>query len=128
MLNDANSFVDRLGIYFWVFLVAIVGALLNIGARKDKSTRRKIGGLITGALTSCFFGWISFEVIRHIHQSEQVALAGCGFFAWKGAEWINALLDKVIDSRLKKRDSGWGDRYSDYDDMPPMPRNINDER
>ncbi|WP_169976253.1 phage holin family protein [Campylobacter sp. RM16191] len=125
MTNDFNI-VKEMGIYFWVLVIGLIGGLLNIGSCPSKSTGHKAANLIVGTASSMFLGWISFEIVDHIYQSEKVALAACGFFAWKGAEWINALLDKVIDSRLKKRDDWYSDRYSDYDYTPPIPRNEED--
>ena len=126
MTNDFNIMKEA-GIYVWVVIVGLIGGLLNIGSNPNKSAGHKATNLIAGTLSSMFIGWISFEIVRHIYGSEKVALAACGFFAWKGAEWVNALINKVVYNRLKKRDSGWGDRYSDYDDMPPMPRNMKEE-
>nr|DAN57554.1 MAG TPA: holin [Caudoviricetes sp.] len=54
---------------------------------------------------------MGYEVIKFIWQSQQVALAGCGFFAWKGATWIGITLDKIIDkfvdSKLRRSDDGF---------------------
>ena len=106
MTKHIEKINEYLGEYKWVVLVGLAGGLLNIGASPTKSTSRKWLDLLIGVVSSGFFGWISYEVIKFIWQSPQVALAGCGFFAWKGATWIgitsDKLIDKCIDSKLKK--------------------------
>lgn len=102
MLNSDNNIIQSLGIYFYVFIVGLIGGLLNVGARKDKSTARKYTDLGIGILSSGFFGWIGFEVINFLYQNERLALAGCGFFAWKGAVWFGELIDKIVDTKLKR--------------------------
>lgn len=101
-MNTNTTITEILGIYLWVFIIGLVGGFLNIGQRNDKPASHKTINLIIGTLSSIFFGWISFEVVFFIYASEKLALAACGFFAWKGADWINVLIDKVIDNKLNK--------------------------
>ncbi|MBE2985562.1 hypothetical protein CCAL12920_00650 [Campylobacter sp. RM12920] len=115
-----SDILKEVGIYLWVFAVGLIGGLLNIGANPNKTTGHKAINFTVGVISSIFIGWVSFEVIRFIYKDSQVALAGAGFFAWKGTDWVNALTDKIIYRRLKKGDG-------DYDDIPPMPRNMKDE-
>lgn len=115
MINELNTFFDKLGIYAWVLLVGLTGALLNAGNRQNKSTKRKVGDFIVGLISSCFFGWIGFEVIRFIYRDAQIAIAGCGFFAWKGTVWVEAIVEKALNKFIdSKPKGGWSaDRYGD---------------
>ncbi|MBR8461459.1 hypothetical protein KDE12_01155 [Campylobacter sp. faydin G-105] len=102
-MNNLNEVKDSLGVYLWVAGIGLIGALLNVGARANKSTGRKIIDLIIGSLSSMFLGWIVYEVVFFIYNKEKLALAACGFFAWKGTEWVNVLIDKLIDKYISKR-------------------------
>ncbi|MGH1601759.1 phage holin family protein [Campylobacter majalis] len=97
-----NSLDEFLGNYKWVLSVGFIGGLLNIGSRADKTTGRKFADLVIGLISSMFFGWISYEVILFIWASDKVALAGCGFFAWKGATWVGEKVDKFVDNKIER--------------------------
>ncbi|WP_169777790.1 hypothetical protein [Campylobacter curvus] len=98
-LNDLFDILDR---YKGVIAIGFIGAMLNIGSRPDKGIGRKIMDLLIGLLSSIFFGWISYEVVKFIWQSEGLALAACGFFSWKGATWIGEKIDLFIDAKINK--------------------------
>ena len=116
MTEHIEKINEYLGEYKWVIAVGIIGGLLNVGSNPNKSTGRKWLDNLIGVISSGFFGWMGYEVIKFIWQSQQVALAGCGFFAWKGATWIGITLDKIIDkfvdSKLRRSDDG-----SDFDNQ-----------
>ena len=117
MTEHIEKINEYLGEYKWVIIVGIIGGLLNVGSRPDKSTSRKWLDLLIGVVSSGFFGWMGYEIIKFMCQSPQVALAGCGFFAWKGATWIgitsDKLIDKLIDNKLKGNNDDDFDYYED---------------
>lgn len=100
-MQQGKDFIDSLGVYIYVILVAIIGGLLNTKEKAKRSTGRKVADFIVGLISSCFFGWMGFELINFIYQNEKIALAGCGFFAWKGTEWIETLIERILDKLLK---------------------------
>lgn len=124
-MNNLNIDKDT-ATYLWVIFIGLTGGLLNVGERKDKSVSRKITTLATGTFSSMFLGWIAYETAFYFTHSEKFGLAVCGFFAWKGAMWVNELVDKVIDSKLKRRDEDWYE-YKRYDEIP-MPRNLDEDQ
>lgn len=117
-MSNNKDILDVLGVYIWVALVGFIGGILNIGTSPHKSTGHKWLNLIVGILSSMFCGWISFEIILYAYGHERLALATCGFFAWKGADWANVLADKAVDkfldAKLKTKEY---DEYNDY--IPP---------
>lgn len=96
-----NSLDEYLGKYKWVLAIGLIGGLLNVGSRPDKGLGRKVIDLLLGIASSVFFGWISYEVILFIWKENGVALAGCGFFAWKGATWFGEKVDKWVDAKIE---------------------------
>lgn len=116
-----DNISEQLGSYKWVLTVGFIGGLLNIGSRPDKSTKRKITDLVIGLISSMFFGWISYEVILFVWSSDRVALAGCGFFAWKGATWVGEKVDKFIDSKITNNK---GSHINQYDEIEPRFRDL----
>lgn len=114
-----NSLDNYLGKYKWVLAIGLIGGLLNVGSRPDKSVGRKVMDLVIGIASSVFFGWISYEIILFIWKENGVALAGCGFFAWKGATWFGEKVDKFVDAKIdaEKRKGGF---YDETDNERPV--------
>lgn len=107
-----NELLDTIEKYKGVILIGLIGAMLNIGSRPDKSIRRKILDFLIGIASSIFFGWIGYEVAKFIWQSEGLALAVCGFFSWKGATWVGEKVDLAVDTFVKRR------KYEEFNSKP----------
>ena len=90
--------VDKLGFYIWVLLIGLTGGVLSWANGSKKKT---IDGVI-GTFTSMFLGWIGYELVYAWQKDERIALATCGFIAWRGAEWIRQTVDNAIKSKLNK--------------------------
>lgn len=114
-----NSLDSYLGKYKWVLAIGLMGGLLNVGSRPDKSVGRKVVDLLLGIASSVFFGWISYEIILFIWKENGVALAGCGFFAWKGATWFGEKFDKFVDAKIEATKRK-GDYYGECDSDRPL--------
>ena len=48
-----------------------------------------------------------------------MALAGCGFFAWKGATWFGEKFDKFVDAKIEATKRK-GDYYGECDSDRPL--------
>lgn len=108
-LNDLFDVIEK---YRGIILIGLIGAMLNIGSRPDKSIGRKTIDLLVGIASSVFFGWISYEVVKFIWQSEGLASAACGFFSWKGAAWVGEKVDLAVDTFIKQR------KYEEFNNKP----------
>ncbi|WP_295148275.1 hypothetical protein [uncultured Campylobacter sp.] len=107
--------IDKLGFYIWVLFIGFTGGILGWAAEGEKKI---IDGVI-GTFTSMFLGWIGYELVSAWLKDEKIALATCGFIAWRGAEWIRQTVDVAIKSKLN---NGGPDGYDDADDLPRPPK------
>ena len=105
-----DNILEEIGLYFWVVLVGLVGGLLNMASSKQKGAQRLISALV-GTASSMFVCWLAYETTFYFTQAPKFSLAVGGFFAWRGAEWATAMIDKAID---KKIDGINGSRYDNY--------------
>ena len=108
-----DSILEEIGFYFWVFIVGVVGGLLNLanGGKGGRSKLHRALNALIGTLSSMFVCWLAYEVAHFFTQAPKFSLAIGGFFAWRGAEWVTAMIDKAID---KKIDGINGSRYDNY--------------
>lgn len=108
--------LESIGFYFWVFIVGVCGGILNLAhsGKSGKSSLHRALNALIGTLSSMFVCWLAYEAALYFTQAPKFSLAIGGFFAWRGAEWATAMIDKAID---KKIDSINGSRYDSYDDF-----------
>ena len=100
-----ENLIDKLGFYVWVICVGFIGGVLGaIG-----SDKKKIVDGVVGTFTSMFLGWIGYEVVNAWLKDEKIALATCGFVAWRGAEWIRGVVDEMIKAKLEKNQDNTND-------------------
>lgn len=92
--------IDKLGFYAWVIVVGFIGGILGLASKG----RRKIADFIIGTITSMFLGWIGYEIINAFAKNEKIALASCGFIAWRGAEWVRNVFDEILKNKVKDDD------------------------
>ncbi|MGP1484903.1 MAG: phage holin family protein [Campylobacter sp.] len=90
--------LDRAGIYLWVFMIGLIGGAL--GFIGNSSTKKRIIDAVIGTFTSMFLGWIGYEIVNAWSKDERIALASCGFIAWRGAEWIRQIVDNFIKNKI----------------------------
>ncbi|CAD7288196.1 hypothetical protein [Campylobacter suis] len=108
-----------------VLLVGFIGGMLNLADPK-KSITHNILNIITGVFGSMFLCWIAYEVAFYFIHDNSMCLAVGGFFAWRGANWANETVDKLIKSKIESSNKDYP-TYDDYNKIPPMPRNLDDE-
>lgn len=120
--GEVDSLIEEIGFYFWVIMVGVFGGLLNLansGASGKSKLHRALNALI-GTLSSMFVCWLAYEAALYFTQAPKFSLAIGGFFAWRGAEWVTAMIDKAIDKKI----DNFGD--SNYDYTPRPPRDYDD--
>ena len=97
-----DSILEEIGFYFWVFIVGVFGGLLNLassGASGKSKLHRALNALI-GTLSSMFVCWLAYEAALYFTEAPKFSLAIGGFFAWRGAEWATAMIDKAVDKKI----------------------------
>nr|DAU95549.1 MAG TPA: holin [Caudoviricetes sp.] len=95
-----DNILEEIGLYFWVILVGLVGGLLNLANSKKSGARRFINAIV-GTASSMFVCWLAYETTFYFTQAPKFSLAVGGFFAWRGAEWATAMIDKAVDKRIE---------------------------
>lgn len=111
-----DNILEEIGLYFWVILVGLAGGLLNMASSKKKGAQRLISALV-GTASSMFVCWLAYEATFYFTQAPKFSLAVGGFFAWRGAEWVTAMIDKAIDKKIDTLGSNEFDRYSERNDL-----------
>lgn len=106
-----DNVIEEIGLYFWVILVGLVGGLLNLANSKKKGAQRLINALV-GTASSMFVCWLAYEATFYFTQAPKFSLAVGGFFAWRGAEWATAMIDKAVEKKIE----GLNDKSYDYQD------------
>lgn len=95
-----DNVIEEIGLYFWVVLVGLVGGLLNLANSKKKGAQRLINALV-GTASSMFVCWLAYETTFYFTQAPKFSLAVGGFFAWRGAEWATAMIDKAVEKKIE---------------------------
>jgi hypothetical protein len=111
-----EDLVSKLGIYFWVVVVGLLGGALGSINNKEQTINRerKVINFIVDTISSSFICWIFFEIASFFtNNNDRFSLAVGGFFSWRGTAWIRAVVDKVIDKKISS--------FGSYDDFPPKP-------
>lgn len=117
--GKVDSLIEEIGFYFWVIMVGVFGGLLNLansGASGKSKLHRALNALI-GTLSSMFVCWLAYEATLYFTQAPKFSLAIGGFFAWRGAEWVTAMIDKAIDKKIDTLGNNEFDRYSERNDL-----------
>ncbi|MGG7049262.1 MULTISPECIES: phage holin family protein, partial [unclassified Campylobacter] len=104
---------------FWVMVVGVFGGLLNLSDPK-KSIAHNIANAITGILSSVFMCWIAYECALYFTQADRLSLAIGGFFAWRGANWANEIVDRFINDKINTKNF----EYDEGDEISPRVRNL----
>lgn len=107
-----DNILEEIGLYFWVILVGLVGGLLNMANSGKKGAQRLINWLV-GSASSMFVCWLAYETTLYFTQAPKFSLAVGGFFAWRGAEWATAMIDKAVEKKIEGLNSNSYD-YQDY--------------
>lgn len=88
----------------YLFYIILVGITAGFLAHKDdirpKSITQRLGFFITGAISSVFMCWLAYEVAFFYTNTNNVSLAIGGFFAWRGAEWAQGVVDRWINAKI----------------------------
>ncbi|MBR8466170.1 hypothetical protein KDE13_07440 [Campylobacter sp. faydin G-140] len=102
-MNDfKNSYL------FWVLMVGLVaGFLSHAKDERPKSLKQRFIYFVIGAISSTFLCWMTYEIAFYYIAQQNPSLAIGGFFAWRGAEWATAIVDKFIDSKLKNNERSY---------------------
>ncbi|MBE2985483.1 hypothetical protein CCAL6883_09090 [Campylobacter sp. RM6883] len=111
--------------FFWVVVMGFIGGLLNLADPK-KSNAHNALNIITGIAGSMFLCYLAYEATFYFTQVDRISVAVGGFFAWRGANWANEMVDKAIKSRINKPQ----DDYRGYgygNEVPPIPRNLDEK-
>lgn len=86
---------------FYILIVGLVaGFLANSQSQKPKTLKQKATHFLTGAISSTFLCWMSYEIAFYITTAQNASLAIGGFFAWRGANWATLIVDRWIDSKI----------------------------
>ncbi|OPA77243.1 hypothetical protein BFG04_03880 [Campylobacter pinnipediorum subsp. pinnipediorum] len=101
-MNDILIFFEKNSYLLWIAIIGLVAGFLNDKYSEDKTNTRKIANFFTGAISSMFFCWIAYEISYYFTDHERLSLAVGGFVAWRGAEWINSIVDKFIETKTNK--------------------------
>lgn len=107
-----DNILEEIGLYFWVILVGLAGGLLNMASSKKKGAQRLISALV-GTASSMFVCWLAYEATFYFTQAPKFSLAVGGFFAWRGAEWATAMIDKAVEKKIDGLNGNSYD-YGDY--------------
>ena len=118
-----DDVIEEIGLYFWVVLVGLVGGLLNM-ANSGKKGAQRLVNLVVGAGSSMFVCWLAYETTFYFTQAPKFSLAVGGFFAWRGAEWATAMIDKAVEKKIEglngnsygHQDYGSDFRHENFDD------------
>ena len=118
-----DDVIEEIGLYFWVVLVGLVDGLLNM-ANSGKKGAQRLVNLVVGAGSSMFVCWLAYETTFYFTQAPKFSLAVGGFFAWRGAEWATAMIDKAVEKKIEglngnsygHQDYGSDFRHENFDD------------
>lgn len=118
-VGEVDSLIEEIGFYFWVIIVGVFGGLLNLanGGKGGRSKLHRALNALIGTLSSMFVCWLAYEAALYFTQAPKFSLAIGGFFAWRGAEWVTAMIDKAIDKKIDTLGNNEFDRYSERNDL-----------
>lgn len=99
-----NEFLEWLR-HQQIALIALVGLIAGFlshsKSERPKSFKQRVAYFITGTTSSIFLCWMAYEIAFYITDKQNISLAIGGFFAWRGADWATAIVDKWIEARIK---------------------------
>lgn len=90
---------------FWVIVVGLVAGFLSHSKNeRPKSLKQRFIYFVTGAISSTFLCWMSYELAFYFIKEQNASLAIGGFFAWRGAEWATRVVDRWIEAKIGAKD------------------------
>ena len=107
-----DDVIEEIGLYFWGILVGRVGGLLNM-ANSGKKGAQRLVNLVVGTASAMVVCWLAYETTFYFTQAPKFSLAVGGFFAWRGAEWATAMIDKAVEKKIEGLNGNSYD-YGDY--------------
>ena len=116
-----DDLINKVGFYFWVAVVGLVGGILSLTNNDALKSGKAVINLIVGTVSSMFVCWLAYEITFYFTEKDRFSLAVGGFFAWRGAVWMNAVIDKAIDKKIESFSS----RDDDFSNLPKPPRDLN---
>ena len=108
-----DDLINKVGFYFWVAVVGLVGGILSLTNNDALKSGKAVINLIVGTVSSMFVCWLAYEITFYFTEKDRFSLAVGGFFAWRGAVWMNAVIDKAIDKKIE----GLNDSYKNFSDF-----------
>ena len=84
-----DDLINKVGFYFWVAVVGLVGGILSLTNNDALKSGKAVINLIVGTVSSMFVCWLAYEITFYFTEKDRFSLAVGGFFAWRGAVWMN---------------------------------------
>ena len=87
-----------------VALVGLVAFILTYTPEQNQSKVLKFIRFLSGALTAVFLNWTLYEVMFYLTSNIRVSLAISGYLTYRGTNYVNGYVDKIIVDKFIKKD------------------------